>query len=277
MAQVSAFGFSGWDPVGSFGESTMASYFNRKMMERNAALQYKYAQRYAENTPTWQVKGLRDAGLNPILAVSNGVSFGGSAPSIPQTDDFQGGSYSFNGTVMRKVQQKQAEAEIKTQESQQKLNDANAEVAKVNAKANTMQAQAAVAESNARIAKIQQEVRNNDEGGGFRSAFIADLSRFIQRELYHVPTSSDDKSGYLYNGPSYDEQVISFFDGSKNGKVYMDSDEFKKYGTKEAAVKEFFRRVGESQKRYDDDKKRKQRERIFDTIFNRKGRNITPW
>lgn len=34
--------------------------------------QYKYAQKYALNSPSWNVQGLRNAGLNPILALNGG-------------------------------------------------------------------------------------------------------------------------------------------------------------------------------------------------------------
>lgn len=44
-----------------------ASIFNNEV--------FKDTQKYlALNSPSWQVKGLRDAGLNPILAVSQGLS-----------------------------------------------------------------------------------------------------------------------------------------------------------------------------------------------------------
>lgn len=271
MAQASAFGFSGWDPLGSFGESLMASYFNEKMLKRNAALQYQYAQRYAENTPTWSVKGLRNAGLNPILAVSNGVSFGGNTPSIPQTDDFQGSSLGFNGTVMRKIQQKQAQSNIETQESQKQLNDANASAALQNAKANTMQAQAAVAESNARIAQINQTVENIDKGGGYKTSVGQDFHRTLDgvyngvKELWRDASSSDDKGPYLQNSPK--DPVISLDEGKK---VYMDADEVKKFGSKEEALKEFFRRVDDShkKKKHKEDELRNANERKWYNLMN---------
>lgn len=51
-------------------ETWSANYLAKKADARNRATQ-EYLTR---NSPTWQVEGLRDAGLNPILAVSNGVS-----------------------------------------------------------------------------------------------------------------------------------------------------------------------------------------------------------
>lgn len=50
-----------------------------KLQQRYAnfksALDYEYAKRYAQNSAKWQVEGLKAAGLNPILAATNG-SFG---------------------------------------------------------------------------------------------------------------------------------------------------------------------------------------------------------
>lgn len=92
MANVSAFGFSGYDPIMSFVEGSVNGYFDRKSEERAfrnqlklMREQYQYAQRYAENSPSWNVKGLRAAGLNPILAAAGGSFGGGSVPSVPST------------------------------------------------------------------------------------------------------------------------------------------------------------------------------------------------
>lgn len=51
--------------------------------------QYKYAQKYALNSPSWNVEGLRRAGLNPILAVNGGNISDVNAPdsSMPSGGD----------------------------------------------------------------------------------------------------------------------------------------------------------------------------------------------
>lgn len=80
MATTTVFGIGGWDPLMSFAEGHMNNYFSRKAAEQSAALQYKYAEKYALNSPSWNVAGLRNAGLNPILAATDG-SF--SSPTVP--------------------------------------------------------------------------------------------------------------------------------------------------------------------------------------------------
>lgn len=70
-------------------KGTTSNYFAEKRARDQAALEYEYAERYAKNSPSWNVQGLRDAGLNPILAASNGVhtsSWSPSSPSIPDTN-----------------------------------------------------------------------------------------------------------------------------------------------------------------------------------------------
>ena len=46
----------------------------------SAKMNYRYAKKYAENSPMWQMAGLRKAGLNPILAAAK---FGGSNNAMP--------------------------------------------------------------------------------------------------------------------------------------------------------------------------------------------------
>lgn len=86
MATVSGMGFSGIDHLGSIYESGLGYTFSNLFADDeqsrsfdqaayNSALQYQYAQKYAENQPTWIKKGLEDAGINPLL-------YFGQSPSI---------------------------------------------------------------------------------------------------------------------------------------------------------------------------------------------------
>lgn len=77
---------------GSLIKGGVSDMFNKKSEKRalknygkQLALDYIYAQKYAENGPSWQVKGLRDAGINPMLP------YIGSSPSTPTP---HAGSYS---------------------------------------------------------------------------------------------------------------------------------------------------------------------------------------
>lgn len=51
-------------------ETWSSNYLAKKADARNRATQ----EFLTRNSPTWQVEGLRQAGLNPLLAVTNGVS-----------------------------------------------------------------------------------------------------------------------------------------------------------------------------------------------------------
>lgn len=99
MAIASAFGFSGWDPIGSFGESLLNSAFSTYLGNKSASksvsnakklaqFQYDLSHQYALNAPTWNVAGLRNAGLNPILATGNPSAV--NMPSMqPVSPDYQ--------------------------------------------------------------------------------------------------------------------------------------------------------------------------------------------
>lgn len=203
-----------------YGETYLKQFqqnrFNRSMVDLTAAVNYAYAKKYAENSPSWTVKGLRDAGLNPILAAdggftaSTGSSVGGYSSSIPSDSANPVSEYlSQEESSTRKknleAQGTQIKANIDTLESQKNLNDANASAVLQNASATTMKAQADVAEANARIEEINQRVRFNEAGHGFKTPFLNDASR-IGKELYNSPKANDDVRGYLFSTPEADYQ-----------------------------------------------------------------------
>lgn len=66
----------------SFLKGVQGHYFNKKQ----AALEYEYQKKFAQNGPSWNVEGLRKAGLNPILAAGGGFSSSTFSPSTaPQS------------------------------------------------------------------------------------------------------------------------------------------------------------------------------------------------
>ena len=53
------------------------SWYAKNIYPQYQDLDYAMAQRYAENSAKWEVEGLRNAGLNPILAASHGLGGAG--------------------------------------------------------------------------------------------------------------------------------------------------------------------------------------------------------
>lgn len=83
--------------------SSSAQYkYAKKLMKR----QFVYNQRYAKEGPSWQVEGLRAAGLNPILAAGTTSSYNASMPQAPAVDY---GSIDMLSSAMALQQLKMAE------------------------------------------------------------------------------------------------------------------------------------------------------------------------
>ena len=125
MAQWSAYGFSGWDPLSSFGEGLMGAYFNKQAALSSAKTQYKYARKFAAwsslNGPSLQVQGLRNANLNPILAANPG---GGNMPQLGVSGEQ---APSLGGSVSG--YDPEVSSALKTQEKQRQLLDAQIDIA----------------------------------------------------------------------------------------------------------------------------------------------------
>lgn len=93
----------GIDSFYNYIDSWTGDFFSKRSEKRayERALEmlrknYVYARRYAENSPSWAVKGLRDAGLNPILAAGGSVHMG-NAPSMPSVSPSSVGRGSRSG------------------------------------------------------------------------------------------------------------------------------------------------------------------------------------
>lgn len=170
-------------------------YFN--LDKRYADFEYQLARRYAQNSAAWQVAGLRNAGLNPILAASdgnfrgtfgNGVSRssgsgGGSAVSVePYKVDFENvGTAALQG-MNYAANYKNTEQNTETQESQEDLN--NTTVDKV--KADT--------------AKTMVETANSAKNGGytnFASQLLNEAKSFIEGKPNVISSSFDKAKGFV--------------------------------------------------------------------------------
>ena len=66
--------------------------------------QYKYAQKYAKNSPSWNVEGLRAAGLNPILAINGGNISDVTTPDASMPSGGQGFGVKFGSKLERDAQ-----------------------------------------------------------------------------------------------------------------------------------------------------------------------------
>lgn len=142
MATASAWGFSGWDPIGSTGEnwlnSAFATHFGNKASskalknaQKLALFQYDLSQKYALNSPSWNVEGLRNAGLNPILATGNPSAV--NMPSMqPVSPDYQfspsmsSGGFDNSAFQIQKLATKQARANVDLTQSQAEATRQNA-------------------------------------------------------------------------------------------------------------------------------------------------------
>lgn len=94
MANWQALSLGGWDPLTSFAEGKMGEYFNKSAARYQSKLNYKYAQRYALNSPSWVMRGYRAAGINPIVAAQHGQLSVSDNPSTVQTPDLGSGTTS---------------------------------------------------------------------------------------------------------------------------------------------------------------------------------------
>lgn len=159
MANASAFGISGYDPIGSSAEGLINTGFgqwnNRLNTKRHnksfrentawlAQLNYNYAQKYAENTPSWLRAGYENAGYNPILVATQGL--GGLGSMTPSGSAFSGQTVgmpgnSTNGFDMQsfaasKMSFQQLKAQIEQLKSSAKNQRDQGEAAKINAETN---------------------------------------------------------------------------------------------------------------------------------------------
>ena len=159
MANASAFGFSGYDPLGSSAEGLINTGFGQwnnrlnskrynKSFRQNAAfmaqLEYDYSRRYAENTPSWLRAGYENAGFNPILVATQGLGgLGSTNPSgaafSVQSVGMPGNSdYGFNmqNFAASKMAIQQLKAIIDQTKSSAKNQRDQGEAAKINAETN---------------------------------------------------------------------------------------------------------------------------------------------
>lgn len=142
MATASAFGISGWDPFGSTGENFLNSAFSTYLGNKSASksvsnakklaqIQYDFSRQYSLNSPSWNVEGLRNAGLNPILATGNPSavnmpSMQPVAPGYQFSPSNSPGGFDNSAFQAQKLAFRQARANVDLTESQSDATRQNA-------------------------------------------------------------------------------------------------------------------------------------------------------
>lgn len=174
-------------------------YFDldKKYNEWYKQLEYDWSKRYAENSAKWNVEGLKNAGLNPLLAASNGnfaSTYGNSSPvtatrsssgsALGKSADMHGnrdvGSTLANvgSTVMKAVladsEMTQAEASANVAEKTQEanINSAKAGAEKMAAEVSAVKAQEQASKADAlekmeRAKKTAVETFHLQRRGGY--------------------------------------------------------------------------------------------------------------
>lgn len=112
--------------VGATLNNALSYQYSKKLAKYEAELNYKYARKNAENSPSWQRQGLESAGYNPMLAIQNGI--GSSNSSWSTADQFNMQQPTTNAIDLARLRN-----ETNTAESQIELNNANSELANAQA------------------------------------------------------------------------------------------------------------------------------------------------
>ena len=168
------------DAASDFGQMAWSQYLNKKNMRDQAALQYQYAERYAKNSPSWNIQGLRDAGLNPILAVSNGVNLGANIPNISNSSPSGGGKGTKFTEALNNIQQNQIGLkQASAAETQSNASVIQAEASAKQANAALLRAQSEASLNAAKTNQVNQEIIHNRQGGGFKTDTAADIYRAV--------------------------------------------------------------------------------------------------
>lgn len=112
-----AAGQKGMDLTNQLLTTAFSNYLGGKNEKKSLRRQYEYAQKYALNSPSWNVQGLRKAGLNPILAATDGAFSSPTVPSVGRNNPSgsDGSSVDLIGSVM---QSKAIQSTIDTNKSQ---------------------------------------------------------------------------------------------------------------------------------------------------------------
>lgn len=138
----------------------------KKNAKREAELNYKYSLLMAQNGPSASVEGLRKAGLNPILAATDGAFATPSMPSVKMDTSNNGdvSSHLSNAIALMNADanQEQTAANVALQKTQGELNEQNA--VKIGLESQKLKEQ---------IRQIQVDTENSRRTGGLSGGYGA--------------------------------------------------------------------------------------------------------
>lgn len=137
----------GLNMAGNAINSATSWYYTKKQ----AALDYQYKEKTAKNEPSWNVEGLENAGLNPILA-THGTYSGGVGVNSPHVGNSNLGSAALEGANAA-MQIADTWKDINKKEAETNAIPKQADAAVKNAEANLLNAQTQRANSTSAIAK----------------------------------------------------------------------------------------------------------------------------
>lgn len=177
---------------------------------------FDLARKYGENTAKWAVQGLRNAGINPILAVQNG-SYGSEVPQLEPSGTFKGGgSVKTSGaTPTHHAPDLTALAQVKNANSNTAKADAETKtvdqtrsptVANVNANNAKTVAEADLIQAQAERTRVDTENLRKNEGVNNPSAAAYNLSKKFGSAIKSFVERSQD-------GSDDSQSVIKLEDG----------------------------------------------------------------
>lgn len=181
------------------------------LMQEQARLNYHYAQQSAENSPSWNRKGLETAGYNPMLAVQNATagvnsSWASQAQSTPtDTNGAINAGVNASSTAQR--------VENETAQTASNINTNNATAFKANQEGLAQQLRnpyisnrekAEIGEIETNTARLESENRYND-------AAIANMDKTMQLQekianmeyAAHIYSADRGYAGTIYNADTH--------------------------------------------------------------------------
>lgn len=164
------------EAIGSLGSSVIGAIaanassfkqfkYQRELQKQAAKLNYQYAQKTAENSPSWNRQGLEAAGYNPMLAVQNATSGANSSWTSAQSvnaPDIAGGISDgiANAQSFQRLKNETNQAESVSDVNYATADKAKAEKAEISARlpyvSKRQKAEIANLEADAQLAEAQK-------------------------------------------------------------------------------------------------------------------------